>query len=282
MRKLVLAWAILGAGVMSTAFRSADARTAPANLDTIEVPATYIVSPMRVTVAVPMSYLEEGDTATYPVVYLLNGHGGNWRNWPGIVPIDSIATEYRAIVVCPDGRNTWYWDSPLDSNYRMESFIIKELVPYIDANYRTRPSRENRAITGFSMGGHGGLWLGIRHSDVFGNAGSTSGGVDIMPWPNSWSMAMRLGPQDENREVWESHTVKNLVDSLQPGQLNIIFDCGTEDFFYEVNCNLDSALNARKIPHVYITGPGRHLGSYWCKSIYPQLEFFHDKFYPKH
>ncbi|MDE5723329.1 MAG: esterase family protein [Paramuribaculum sp.] len=244
----------------------------PASVDTITVTGSYLDRPMKVTVAVPEGYGD--DTTRYPVIYLLNGHGGNYRNWPRLVPVDSIATRYQAVVVCPSGFNSWYWDSPVKPGMQMESFFIKELVPAIDSMYRTIPKAGSRAITGFSMGGHGALWLAIRHSDVFANAGATSGGVDIMPFPTNWGMYELLGKQSENRERWKRHTVMSLVDSLKPGQINMIFDCGTEDFFYKVNCNLDSALNARRIPHVYLTSPGQHNGKYWERSIYPQLDFF--------
>lgn len=245
--------------------------------DTITVTGKYLADPMKVTVVAPTSYFAPGDTAHYPVMYLLNGHGGNYRNWGRIVSLDNFANEFGCIIVCPSGMNSWYWDSPEVPGMQMESFIIKELIPYIDSNYRTRADRMGRAITGFSMGGHGGLWLGIRHSDIFGSAGSTSGGVNIIPFPTRWNMPDMLGAYESNKERWEAHTVKNLVDSLKPGQINIIFDCGTEDFFYKVNCDLDSALNVRKIPHVFITSPGAHNGAYWSKSIYPQLQFFRDK-----
>lgn len=245
--------------------------------DTITVSGKYLDTPMKVTIVAPTQYFAAGDTATYPVVYLLNGHGGNYRNWGTIVSLDNLANEFGCIIVCPSGMNSWYWDSPVKPGMQMESFIINVLVPHIDANYRTRADRRYRAVTGFSMGGHGGLWLGIRHSDVFGSAGSTSGGVDIIPFPTRWSMPLMLGEYKDNPERWEAHTVKNLVKDLKPGQINMIIDCGTEDFFYKVNCNLDSALNARKIHHVFITAPGAHNGAYWSKSIYPQMQFFRDK-----
>ncbi|MCH5319541.1 MAG: esterase family protein [Paramuribaculum sp.] len=251
-------------------------------VDTITIAgAPYLSQDMKVTVAVPQSYFNADDTTHYPVVYLLNGHGGSYKNWPMIVPVDSIADAYQSIIICPSGMNSWYWDSPVDPGMQMESFFVKKLVPSIDSLYRTRTDRLGRAITGFSMGGHGGLWLGIRHSDLFGSAGASSGGVNIMPFPKNWNMATFLGNQEENRERWENHTVINILDQLQPGQLNVIFDCGTEDFFYDVNCDLDSALNARKIPHVYRTSPGAHNGAYWSKSVYPQLDFFYDVFYGK-
>ena len=63
----------------------------------------------------------------------------------------------------------------------------------MDGHYRTLPSREKRAITGLSMGGHGALWLAIRHQDVFGAAGSTSGGLDIRPFPDNWDMKEQIG-----------------------------------------------------------------------------------------
>jgi len=269
---------IIGAAVAAVACVGAQsaAATEKHQGDTVTVSGKYIDRPMKVTVVTPESYLQEADTTRYPVLYLLNGHGGDYRNWSRIVSLDDIADEFGCIIVCPSGFNSWYWDSPEMPGLQMESFITEELVPYIDSNYRTRTDRLGRAVTGFSMGGHGGLWLGIRHSDMFGSAGSTSGGVNIIPFPKNWSMSKSLGEYEDNKVRWEAHTVKNLVDSIKPGQLNIIFDCGTEDFFYKVNCDLDSALNARKIHHVYITAPGAHNGEYWSRSIYPQLRFFRE------
>ncbi|MCM1348346.1 MAG: esterase family protein [Firmicutes bacterium] len=244
------------------------------------VESKYITSPAQITIAVPDGY-DEAITESFPVVYLLNGHGGNHKSWASIVNLDSLATVNNVIIVCPDGRNSWYWDSPIDSTMQMESYIVKELVPWVDRNYRTRPNAAGRAITGLSMGGHGGLWLGIRHPELFANIGSTSGGVDIRPFPKKWNMADRLGDYASNPKRWDNHTVATLVDSIKPGYYNIIFDCGTEDFFYKVNCNLDKALTKKGIKHTYLTGPGAHNPAYWRKSIQPQLRFFSDKFYPK-
>jgi len=61
--------------------------------------------------------------------------------------------------------------------------VSKELIQWVDENYRTIAERGGRAISGLSMGGHGGLFLGFRHQDVFGACGSMSGGVDIRPFP---------------------------------------------------------------------------------------------------
>lgn len=215
----------------------------------------------------------------FPVVYLLNGFGGDRNQYLRIHPdLPALADRYGMIFVLPSGKDSWYWDSPAMPEMKMESFITTELVPYIDANYPTLTDRDHRAITGLSMGGHGALWLAMRHSNLFGSVGSMSGGVDIRPFMNNWKMENLLGPKDKNPEVWENSTVIVQARQLAPGQLNIIFDCGTEDFFAEVNKNLHRVLTDKKIPHDYTSRPGTHNGAYWHTSLLHHLVFFDKAF----
>ncbi|MDE5785935.1 MAG: esterase family protein, partial [Duncaniella sp.] len=130
---------------------------AVAPVDTISVNTSHIVSPAKCVVAVPESYLEEGDTTHYPVVYLLHGFGDDHRYYASKTPLDDLATEFGVIIVCPDGRNSWYWDSPVDPQMQMESYVTADLVPEVDRLYRTIASPASRAINGLSMGGHGAL-----------------------------------------------------------------------------------------------------------------------------
>ena len=151
-----------------------------------------------------------------PVLYLLHGYGGNAGTWLGIKPeLPQIADKEGIIFVCPDGKNSWYWDSPLNKEYRYETFVSKELVNYIDKNFTTKVERGGRAITGLSMGGHGSLWLSIRHKDVFGGGGSMSGGLDIRPFPNNWEMKKQLGEEASNKQRWDEHTVINQLDKIK-------------------------------------------------------------------
>lgn len=244
-----------------------------ARTEDVKVPTDKLSSPGDVTVVLPEGYDPEAEDP-YPVVYLLNGHGGNNRSWSTVTNLDSLATEFDMIFVCPDGRNSWYWDSPVDPTMQMESYIVDDLVPYIDSHYRTRTDRGGRAVTGLSMGGHGALYLAMRHQNLFGAAGSTSGGVDIMPFPKNWNMKDRLGEQSANPRRWRDHSVMTHADTLTPGRLALIFDCGTSDFFFKVNNRLDSLWRERGVEHTYLTSPGAHTPSYWRRSIEPQLEFF--------
>ncbi len=247
--------------------------------DTVTVATTNLGSPMKVTVIVPSEALQADNTKRFPTVYLLNGYGGDYSTWPGMVTsLDSLSNQYGMIFVCPDGRDSWYWDSPIDKNMQMESFFINDLIPYIDQNFPTINDPKKRAITGLSMGGHGSLWLAIRHSDIFGNAGSMSGGVDIRPFPNNWKMKLRLGERDENQQSWTDHTIAGILPQLKNGQLNITFDCGTSDIFTKVNDELHQALLERGIEHDYTSRPGGHNKPYWRNSILYHLVFFNEQF----
>jgi S-formylglutathione hydrolase FrmB len=82
--------------------------------------------------------------------------------------LKTYADEYKVLIVCPDGGNSsWYFDSPVDSTMKYETYIGKEVPDYIDAHYKTIKNRTARAITGLSMGGHGALFIAFRHSNFW-------------------------------------------------------------------------------------------------------------------
>lgn len=214
-----------------------------------------------------------------PVLYLLHGYGGNEKSWITIKPeLLRMAERDGIIVVCPDGRNSWYWDSPTHPDSRYETFVADELVHYVDSHYATIAQRSGRAIAGLSMGGHGALWLAIRHKSVFGAAGSTSGGVDIRPFPDNWEMKTQLGPEKTNQRLWDDHTVITQLDSIRNGDLALIIDCGADDFFLKVNLSLHRQLADRGIAHDFIVRPGAHTLEYWNNSIDYQWLFFRKYF----
>ena len=250
-----------------------------AHVDTLMVPSASMNKSVEVVIVVPDA-MYRPDAKPCPVVYLLHGFGGNARTWLDIKPnLPQLSDEKGMIFVCPDGKASWYWDSPKNPDVRYETFTSSELVEYVDSHYTTIARREGRAITGLSMGGHGALWNAIRHKDVFGACGSMSGGVDIRPFPNNWRMSKQLGDLATNKDVWDAHTVVNQVDKLQNGDLAIIFDCGVADIFQEVNKTLHNLLLERKIDHDFITRPGGHNNAYWANSIDYHLLFFSKYFH---
>lgn len=246
-------------------------------VDTIQTYSPSMHKNIKSVVITPSNY---ATVKELPVVYLLHGHGGNHLDWINKAKgFEKAADQYNMIIVCPDGGvSSWYWDSPVDPASKYETYISDELVKSIDSKYKTIKDRKGRAITGLSMGGQGALYLAFRHQDVFGAAGSMSGGVDIRPFPNNWGMAKHLGTYAEQPERWEKNTVINMLNLLTPNSLAIIIDCGTEDFFYKVNENLHQQLLYRNIPHDYITRPGGHSWPYWTNAVKFQLVFMSNFF----
>lgn len=247
-------------------------------VDTVWVKSPSMNRDVQVVYIVPQQACA-GQPEACPVIYLLHGYGNNAKSWLKYKPeLLRIADEKGIMFVCPDGKDSWYWNSPLNPDYRFEEFVSKELVQYTDSHYATVASRNGRAITGNSMGGHGALWNAMRHKDVFGAAGSTSGGVDIRPFPGNWGISRQLGAYADNRQRWEEHTVISQTGRIKDGDLALIVDCGSGDFFLKVNLELHRLLQDCGVGHDFIVRPGEHNWTYWINSIDYQILFFEKYF----
>lgn len=239
------------------------------------VPSEKMGRSLTNLIVLPKQYADSD--AKFPVVYLLNGHGGGYRDWQNHTDLTKLATQYGMIFVCPDGQNSWYYDSPVDPKFQFETYITQELRQYVDQNYRTINDAKHRAITGLSMGGHGALWLAFRHPDLYGSCGSMSGAVDLKRLHNRFDIDKRLGRYEQNPEAWETHSVLSLVPGLKNGQ-NIIIDDGAQDFLIRENRDLHASLDKYGIKHQYSERPGKHAWSYWIVSLKMHLDFFAHQF----
>lgn len=249
-----------------------------ATVDTILIYSNGMHKNVKCVVIKPDVYKKK--SKHFPVVYLLHGYSGNYGDWVQKAPdLLNAVDDNGILVVCPDGAyGSWYFDSPIDTTMKYETNVALEIPAYIDAHYRTIADRKARTITGLSMGGHGALYLAIRHKDFFGAAGSMSGGVDFRPFPNNWDIKKYLGDYATNKDNWDKNTVINIVDQLQNNELALIIDCGVGDFFLQVNRNLNQKLIDKKINHDYIERPGEHNWDYWNNSVKYQLLFFYEFF----
>lgn len=245
-------------------------------VSTVAVPSIAMKTNIPTTIIMPDAAITNR-SAHLPVLYLLHGYSDNYQTWVSRTPIKNLADQYKMIVVCPDGGfSSWYFDSPMDPSFRYETFVSKELVAYVDDHYATLPLRESRAIAGQSMGGHGAMFLAIRHPDTFSVVVCLSGGVDLRPFHDKWDIAKRLGSFEEHRDRWTANSVVTLAKTLPSNELAISIDCGESDFFIEVNRSLHQLLLQRKVPHDYTERPGGHNWSYWSNSIKYQMLFISD------
>jgi enterochelin esterase-like enzyme len=123
----------------------------------------------------------------YPSVYVLHGWTGQvdmWRNRTSLRPtaielFDELFEQGAspAIVVFVDAWTSWggsqYLDSPALGLYH--SYLCNEIVPWVDARYRTMPQRDHRAVTGKSSGGYGAMVTAMLRPDLFGALATHSG-----------------------------------------------------------------------------------------------------------
>ncbi|MDN3674665.1 alpha/beta hydrolase family protein [Flavobacterium branchiarum] len=252
-----------------------------AKVDTLDVYSTAMKKNIKTCVITPDSYKK--GKKKLPVVYLLHGYSGNYATWiKSFKEVSKQVDKYNFIVIGVDGNySSWYFDSPIDAEFKYETYIIDELILFIDKKYKTIASREGRAISGLSMGGHGALYLSFKHQEVFGAAGSMSGGVDFRPFHEKWDIKKRLGSITEFPENWNRNTVVTMLELVQSNKLNLIIDCGVDDFFIDVNRQLHEKMLALKINHDYIERPGKHNIEYWENSLKFQLLFFDNFFKDK-
>lgn len=215
----------------------------------------------------------------FPTVYLLHGFSGNYSNWVRRVPsLTRYADEFGLVIVCPDGEfSSWYFDSPVDSSMQYETYIAKEVPQYIEANYPVIKDRRARAITGLSMGGHGGLFLGFRHAAFFGACGSMSGALAIEYITRGYHVERRLG-DTANKERYRDYSILKQMEQYPKDSVEIIIDCGTEDFVVQMNRMAHQKMLELKIPHEYTERPGKHDWAYWAKAVQFQLLFFRNYF----
>lgn len=160
----------------------------------VTVQTAALFQPVHVRIYLPSGY-DPGAATTYPTLYLLHGardpqdHALPWVNSGDVASIVD-ASAFRGIVVMPEGGKTgWYTDWKQTDNDRpngrhrpqWETFHIGQLIPWIDANFRTKGAdRNGRTIAGLSMGGYGALKYAGTHPDLFSAVGAFSAPTDII------------------------------------------------------------------------------------------------------
>ena len=259
---------------------------AQGRVDTIAVYSPSMKKNLKAAVSFPSSYAD--GTSRYPVVYLLHGGSGAFSDWHQKVTekgiVNQMAEEHQVLIITPGvGPASYYYDSPLLDSVRYETYMIQELIPFIDKNYRTLAQKESRAITGLSMGGHGAITLATKHPSLFTAAGSMSGvmNIDTDLWKvgeefrnlRKKGQIEMLGEINYKAPLFNPYTAVGLVDQLKNQEISLIIDCGVDDFLIETNRQMHSLLMEKKIDHEYIERPGAHTWNYWTDALPVQFFF---------
>ena len=257
------------------------------SVETIQLQSKLVNTILPYNVILPADY-RTSRTTRYPVLYLLHGLGGHYSDWLTRTNVADYATQYRIIVVMPEGNDSWYVDGAAGSNDKYESYILKELMPDVDRRYRTLQSRYGRAIAGLSMGGYGAIKYGLKYPSTFAFAGSVSGAFGVTRYTEkemggaSWEPFLKIfGPVGS--ETRKANDVFEITRALTPGRIASLpyfyFDCGTEDAAQHFNPNreLSGVFLEKKIPHEYRELPGNHSWQYWDQQVKEVLRIVVEK-----
>ncbi|THH36389.1 alpha/beta hydrolase [Neolewinella litorea] len=144
----------------------------PAKVVTQHILSDYMKGEVDYHVYIPDAYKLDS-THSYPVIYWLHGSGG----WPPGV-LNMLAERFHAaiqsekiapalVVFLDDGKRESMWVDSKDGTVRMESVIIRELIPHIDTSFRTIGQARGRLLEGGSMGGYGAARLGLKYPELF-------------------------------------------------------------------------------------------------------------------
>jgi acetyl esterase/lipase len=124
------------------------------------------------TIYLPPTYTEEKQ-AVYPTVYWLHGRNGRTHGANRFITRAHKAIQAglcpEFVIVAPAGLQSSMYVDAKSGSYPVESVIIEDLIPHIEATYKVSPERMMRAIDGFSMGGYGAAHIGFKYPDLFGS-----------------------------------------------------------------------------------------------------------------
>jgi len=203
-----------------------------------------------------------------PVLYLLHGGGGNFRDWSNYSDVDTFA-ERGIILVMPEGHSSYYTnaaDRPAD---RYEDYITKELIADVEHKFPAMPGRSGRAIVGVSMGGFGAVKLALVHPDLFAFAAGLSPALDVPSRPFS---IKRIDQRRRFRAIfgpWQGEVQRNndpllLAKTADPGKTPYIFlACGEQEGLLAANNQFAARLKQRGFQFEYHTSRGNHDWSQW-------------------
>jgi enterochelin esterase-like enzyme len=216
----------------------------------------------------------------YPVLYMLSGFGGDYREWAtyGLCKIlDLLIRGGQAqpmILVMPEGEQSWWFNHapvPGSDGKPWGDYIWKDVVGFVDTNYRTLPRRENRAIGGLSAGGQSALMLGLTHPEVFSVVGAHS------PSMRGADGSLAVFGDPEYFKQYDPLWLIRNADSWK--QLSIWIDMGNQDQEWGTAIeNFHVQLDRLGVAHEFKdTWDGIHDSDYWAAHLTDYLTWYTSK-----
>lgn len=248
-------------------FRDKHAELASGKLTVVQYNSKTLGTRREMAVYIPAGYTAD---KKYPVLYLLHGLNsdkGQWTDWIRAQDvIDNLIRDGKIkpmLVVFPNCNSSVTVENPTpdqekekEMGYKsygvsFEKDLLKDIIPYIEANYPVYRNRELRALAGLSMGGGQSLNIGLSHIDTFAFIGGFSSA------PNT-------------NEVGGLSTLKLLPDLKGARKdLKVLWvSCGSKDWLFNVSQRIRGCLKANQVPHVWHVDGNAHDDIEWANNLY--------------
>lgn len=225
----------------------------------------------RMKVYLPPNYNRTNQE--YPVLYLLHGGGGDENAWTELGLANRImdnliySGDAKSMIVVmtngnPNQESTWHvapghkptreFDSPNPmATMLFEESLVADVIPFIESNYRVKSGKENRAVTGLSMGGWQTQKLALNYPEVFNYYGVMSMGI------------IRNSQFAMNAQDHLELTNQNIGKLKESGYELYWIACGTDDFLFDSVNHMREVLDSHDFDYVYRETDGGHTWDIW-------------------
>ena len=260
--------------------------------DNLTMTSKILKMDRKYAIYLPPDY--ETSQRSYPVLYLLHGHGDDQTGWVQFGEVLNITDEAikngtatPMIIIMPDANTGKVgYVNDVKGEWRYEDFFFQEFVPYIEKTYRIKAEKRYRAIAGLSMGGEGTFIYALHHPEMFSSACPLSAGtgpksVEELKDYRLWQGVDGVSDADK-KAYFNKYSVLNLIENMPEDQKKAVrwyIDCGDDDFLYEGNCLVHIAMRKKDIPHEFRIRDGVHSWTYWRASLPKVLEYVSMEFH---
>lgn len=235
--------------------REPDCLSLGGKVEATSIPSKNMDGPLQFHIYLPPCY-DRDTSQRYPVLYLIHGQSFTDDQWV------RLGATHAADKLIAGGTPPFIIVMPFDKyHYRQpaadpfDEAVIQELIPFIDASYRTRAERVSRAVGGLSRGGGWALHFALTYPKLFGAFGG-----------HSLAILDEDGPR-----------LRRLLDAIPSEDMPRIFlDIGKDDGLRASAAKFETMLTEREVPHEWYLFPGVHNEKYWARHVEEYLKWYAD------
>lgn len=266
-------------------------------IDRFAIDSPSMGRPIKVVVVLPPAYLDhKSKDKTFPILYTLHGYGAPYDTWANMPKLRDSLSEMPFVYTCLDGDvGSFYIDAyyPIRTARKAEqatddtekkskfvTFFFDEFIPEIDKRYRI--DKNNRAVTGFSMGGSGAMTFMLERPEMFRSVSGLSSAYLDLIGPNPRRLERLVPMLGDPNEFPERYTAIDHYAQLNKHLENatglppIYQHIGTEDFLLEENRKFRDFAQEHGLTLTYRETEGGHNWKFWHPASV-EIAIFHWK-----